>query len=317
MQAKYSWMFVTAALFLACDAPDEQREATVVAAPETEEELLDACMLAEDDNACAGLDSLGAAGLSHRCGSTPTLEKISAMEADFLGRFAISPDITFAPRVVPTYIHVIKDSQGNGAVSTQQINDQINVLNAAYASSGVSFSLVGTDTTVNNAWYTMGMGTAAESQAKSALRKGGKGDLNIYFANLGGGLLGWATFPSEYSKAPLMDGVVILNSSVPGGSAAPYNLGDTATHEVGHWAGLYHTFQGGCAKNVNTGGDLVSDTPAEKSAAFGCPVGRDSCANIAGQDPIYNFMDYTDDSCMNTFSPGPTTRMNGQLATYR
>lgn len=218
---------------------------------------------------------------------------------------------------IPVYWHVINNgtSAANGNVSDSQIASQISVLNAAYASTGWQFQLVATDRTTNSSWYTCSGGTC-ESQMKNALRKGSADDLNIYSNNMGGGLLGWATFPSSYSGSPKMDGVVVLFSSLPGGTAAPYNLGDTATHEVGHWMGLYHTFQGGCARQ-STGGDGVADTPAEKSAAFGCPTGRDSCANIAGLDPITNFMDYTDDACMNKFSAGQDTRMDSMFTTYR
>lgn len=218
---------------------------------------------------------------------------------------------------INVYVHVITSTSGAGNVSDAQINEQINVLQAAYASGGWSFNRMATTRTANDAWYTMAYGSTAESQAKNALRQGTADDLNIYIAGIGGGLLGWATFPWDYASKPKMDGVVVLNASLPGGSAAPYNQGDTGTHEVGHWMGLYHTFQGGCARNASTGGDLVSDTPAERSPAYGCPTGRNSCPNIAGNDPITNFMDYTDDACMNTFSSGQFARIESAWSAYR
>jgi len=215
---------------------------------------------------------------------------------------------------VPTYFHVINKGSGiaNGDIPDSQITAQMNVLNAAYANTPFRFVLQGTDRTTNSKWFALKDGSANERAMKKALRKGGKESLNIYTANLSGGLLGWATFPSSYTSQPLQDGVVMLYSSVPGGSAVPYNEGDTGTHEVGHWLGLYHTFQGGCTAT----GDSVSDTPAEASPAYGCPSGRDTCST-AGADPITNFMDYTDDNCMNTFTAGQSARADQLTATYR
>jgi hypothetical protein len=218
--------------------------------------------------------------------------------------------------VVNVYFHVITSTTGQGNLTKNQIDNQIAILNAAYFNTGWSFLLLpeNIDYTANNSWYTMGYGTAAESQAKAALRQGSADDLNIYTANLGGGLLGWATFPSDYASNPSRDGVVILYSSmIENSNAAPYDEGDTATHEVGHWMGLYHTFQGGC----NGAGDSVADTAAEQSAAYGCPIGRDSCRRDPGPDPIENFMDYTDDYCMNQFTTDQDTRMDAMFSTYR
>lgn len=215
--------------------------------------------------------------------------------------------------VINVYFHVIRQSVGGaGDVPDKWITDQMSVLNAAYAQYNFSFNLISVDRTTNATWYN-GCYGSAEGPMKSALHKGSADDLNIYSCNPSNGILGYATFPSSYSSQPLLDGVVLLDQSMPGGNAAPYNEGDTGTHEVGHWMGLYHTFQGGC----NGSGDYVADTPAESSPAYGCPGGRDSCRRNAGIDPITNFMDYTDDYCMFEFTGGQATRMDDQFAVYR
>ena len=226
---------------------------------------------------------------------------------------------------IPVYFHVVYKSDGTGNIPDTWISNQINAMNehfggqdgpvyrTAAANTSFRFALAGVTRTQNDTWYAAGPGSSAESQMKNALRVGSADDLNFY-TNSGGGYLGWATFPNNYSSNPKMDGVVCYWASLPGSNYVPYNEGDTGTHEVGHWLGLYHTFQGGC----NGSGDGVSDTPAERSATYGCPTtNQDTCKRNAGLDPYENFMDYTDDPCMYKFSAGQADRSDSMWSSYR
>jgi len=252
---------------------------------------------------------------------------------------------------IPVKFHVIYKDQGlgggkngGGNLSDERIQAQIDVLNAAYASSGFQFEFdIDEDVTRTNApeWFNLVSsgsdqryfrGSNKEIKMKQALQEGDSETLNIYSASLGQFLLGWAWLPWDFDTEftggnPLpsyLDGVVLDFRSLPvvpgdtGDSSqfTIYSEGDTATHEVGHWLGLYHTFQGGCSEP----GDYVDDTAAEASPAFNCPVGRDTCVDAGvdpGVDPIRNFMDYTQDSCMNMFTVGQATRMQASWAEFR
>jgi hypothetical protein len=244
-------------------------------------------------------------------------EKLTSDQLKAKGKSAGTPAAA-ASVTIPVVVHVISadNTRANGYLPDKLVTDQITILNNSYAGAygGVAtafqFQLQSVEHVVNPAWYPIIEGSQGEKAMKSALRTGGNGTLNIYTGLLSNDLLGWSTFPT--SKVNSMDGVVILGESMPGGTATPYNEGDTATHEIGHWLNLYHTFQGGCKGQ----GDRVSDTPAEASAAFGCPTGRDTCAT-SGVDPIHNFMDYTDDPCMFEFTAGQAQRMADAWTAFR
>jgi hypothetical protein len=242
---------------------------------------------------------------------------------------ASDPVLPAGSVTIRTVFHVISAKPLTAAEKKRResmIAAQVHVLNDSYAGVGVAapspdtpfrfaYSTSQTTWTVNKAWSTMLPDTKQEAAAKKALRTGNASTLNIYVANIGGGLLGWATFPMAYYDPLYLDGVVILDESMPGGNTGIYSEGDTATHEVGHWLGLLHTFQGGC-----TGpGDYVSDTPAEAEPAFSCKedAGRDSCPKQPGLDPVHNFMDYAEDFCMNRFTPGQVVRMSHAWAAFR
>jgi hypothetical protein len=261
------------------------------------------------------------AGQPERCGTKqPGDEEIAQIESAIArgkkGKTAATIDV---------WMHVINKGSGfaNGDLSDTMIREQIRVLNDSYngrtggANTGFAFNLVGVTHTTNQQWFEqMATDIDVERAAKTALHRGGASTLNLYTVD-GGPYLGFAYFPSILSSPDyaILDGVVLDWRSLPGGSFAIYSEGDTATHEVGHWLALYHTFDGRCGKN----GDYVSDTPSEFSPAFYCPVGRDSCAGTSqpGLDPITNFMDYSQDSCMYEFTPGQVARMQAAWAGFR
>jgi len=271
--------------------------------------------------ACAACAPLLAANPPERCRTRPPSD---AEAAQIETRLSQGHGRGKALHVIPVWVHVITRGSGyeNGDLPDRMIRDQIRVLGDAYsgkaggAGTGFAFELAGITRTENQLWFErMVFDLDVELEAKTALREGGPETLNMYTVD-GGPYLGWAYFPSildtSYAK---LDGVVVDWRSLPGGTYGIYSEGDTATHEVGHWLALYHTFDGGCSPR----GDYVADTPAEKSPAFLCPVGRDSCPQPSrpGLDPIYNFMDYTQDSCMFMFSDGQTERMQAAWAAYR
>lgn len=182
---------------------------------------------------------------------------------------------------------------------------------------GVSYSLLGTDFTVNNNWAAAGQSSSAERQMKSALKRGSYGQLDLYFlSDLGGGLLGFCYFPvaSPSSSQRVLDGCINLAASLPGAEATNYDMGLTAVHEVGHWFGLYHVFQG---QSCSGAGDSVSDTPLQSVATEGCPTSQDSCPNSSGADSIHNYMDYSYDACMYEFTSGQNTRATSLYQQYR
>ena len=166
----------------------------------------------------------------------------------------------------------------------------MDVLNHAYNKHGITFRLVDTDYTVDDLWAT----GYFNHEMKPFLRRGTYEDLNVYLlTDFHDGLLGICHFPQETVPGSWVferDGCKVWSKTVPGGGTRYYSLGGTLFHEVGHWFGLRHVFQG---HNCTGQGDCVMDTPPQLNATFGCPDFKDSCPDMEGVDSIRNYMDYS------------------------
>jgi hypothetical protein len=228
---------------------------------------------------------------------------------------------------IPVVVHVVYNTTAQN-ISDAQVQSQIDVLNEDYGAAnndikqtpsafstvtssgfGVHFTLVQTRRV-----KTKVRSFSSNDAVKSTARGGDDAidathNLNMWACPLGQGLLGYAQFPGGSVKT---DGVVILYSAFGSRSKCPsgtyissYDLGRSATHEVGHWMNLRHIWGddgGSCS-----GSDLVDDTPNQASENYGCPsFPHVSCSNSG--DMSMNYMDYTDDACMYMFSKGQQTR---------
>jgi len=246
-----------------------------------------------------------------RCGTAPTPNDVLSQVQNAIENNKSHSRISRNMVNVQVAFHVIYASNGAGNISNDMIIDQIEVLNDAYAPYDIVFTLVSVDYTMNDSWYNDM--EQYESTYKQQLHVDPVHHLNIYTGNMPG-LLGWSYMPYSWPENSYMHGVCLLYSCLPGGTAYPYNAGDTATHEVGHYLGLDHTFRNGCSVN----NDYVDDTPQENDGnnIYSCN-NTDTCPNDPGMDPVHNYMTYTDDACLNQFTDGQGERMENMIATYR
>ncbi|KAI9054525.1 hypothetical protein LZ554_001681 [Drepanopeziza brunnea f. sp. 'monogermtubi'] len=226
---------------------------------------------------------------------------------------------------VDVYFHIASTVANATKITEQRVADQFTVLQNSYLPYGIHLSLRNTsrvvDDLIGTGFYlpdaTMGDDLFDQWLAwMQRTRQGSYASLNVYFyTDLPSGLMGACRLPSIVTPGDeffYRDGCQIHAKTMPGGDDPKWQ-GHTAVHEVGHWFGLLHTFQGGCA----TVADGIADTPGQLSGSTGCPVGRDSCPDQPGLDPIHNFMDYSDDNCTTEFTPLQMERMHRYFASYR
>lgn len=258
-----------------------------------------------------------------------------------LGKENFKSSRSHSAKVIPVVVHVIHIG-GTENISDTQIQSQIDVLNEDFRKvSGTNGDGNGVDTEIEFCLAKItpdGKCTDGIVRIESSLsnhkthERGQLKDLsywdntrylNLYIVktiNNGNGVLGYSSFPGG---PPDEDGIVVLHNAFGDtgtvSQSSTYNLGRTTTHEIGHWFGLYHTFNNGCGTDTCSDGDYVCDTPPAANPNFGCPTSTNSCSNDIPNiiDQVQNYTDYSNDACKNMFTDGQKQRMETTLSTFR
>ena len=226
--------------------------------------------------------------------------------------------------VIPVYFHIIHKTDGTGYVSRERVDEQMAVLNEDFGGTSfngasgynttIQFELVAVDYVENDEWYAADY---ENSEFRSALAQSPDRYLNIYTQNPtanGQALLGYATLPAG-SAGTSTDGVVMKHETIGGrnNGYGAYDHGRTLAHEAGHYLGLFHTFQGEVCDNTYTTQDLIIDTPPQSAA----DTGTEASSACGVPSAIENYMNYSQDSALNTFTVEQTNRMICSHTSYR